>query len=90
MASPNGQTAVHLWHDRAAGTAAQVSDLISRMLAADPMQPLQPDLLTMLNDSSEVPLAAQLFIDNGVIQALVDRIVLRLVTDIKVPAISAV
>ncbi len=89
MASPNGQTAVHLWHDRAAGTAAQVSDLITRMLAADPMQPLPPDLLTMLNDSSEVPLAAQLFIDNGVIQALVDRIVLRLVTDIKVPAISA-
>jgi hypothetical protein len=81
MASPGEQSAVHLWHDRAARTPAQVSDAMSRMVAADMMQPLPPDLLMMINDSSEIPLAAQLFIESGVIQALVDRIVHRVVAD---------
>lgn len=86
MASLNGHSAVHLWHDRAARTSAQVSEAILRMLAADTMQPLPPDLLMMLNDSSELPLASQLFIENGVIEGLVDRIVHRLATDAKLPA----
>jgi len=81
MASSSEHADVHLWHDRAARTPAQVSDSMSRMLAADMMQPLPPDLLMMLNDSSEVPLAAQLFIENGVIQALADRIAHRMVAD---------
>jgi hypothetical protein len=86
MASPDGHPAVHLWHDRAARTSAQVNEAVSRVLAADMAQPLLPDLLMMLSDSSEVPLAAQLFIENGLIQALVDRIVHRLAMDAKVPA----
>jgi hypothetical protein len=86
MASLNEQPVVHLWHDRSARTPAQVIDAISRIKVADFMQPLPPDLLIMLNDSSEVPLAAQLFIDNGVVQGLVDRILQRLATEPKVIA----
>jgi hypothetical protein len=86
MASPNRPSAVLLWHDRAARTSAQVDEAILRVLAADTVHPLPPDLLNLLNDSSEVPLAAQWFIENGVIQALVDRIAHRLATDAQVPA----
>jgi hypothetical protein len=88
MATPNGQGAVHLWYDRAARTAAQVGDAVARMLAADVMQPLPPDLLMILNDSSEVPFSSQSFIDDGVIQALVDRILHRLAAGAKANALA--